>query len=250
MYTIQTNEGVIRDLYKESLNKRNIGSLQDLVSMDFVGLKSQKEAAGSPAPTAALIAAFPDIQWYIDDLFAKDDKVVVRWKWKGTQTGPYQQIAPTGKKVTNEGMAIFEMKDGKIIKYRLQTDPLAFLQKLGVLPHDIAEMATKKDHKGTISLIDRFFVPAAAKTAFYERMNFNRRFIKKLPGFIEDAVYEYTTVKDGNLTCLTVVKWVDREALDNARREILAEYKKQGFDAAEMLIRLNISAERAIYTEV
>src|SRR5882762_4314939 len=37
--------------------------------------------------------------------------------------------------------------------------------------------------------IDKFFVPKDAKQEFDERMNINRNFIKKLPGFIEDNAY-------------------------------------------------------------
>jgi hypothetical protein len=104
-----------------------------------------------------------------------------------------------------------------------------------------------RSSKNQATFIDKFFVPAPARTAFYERMRINRNFIKNLPGFIEDAAYEYTD-NEGNLICVTVAQWETREAVDSAKEAVQAEYKKQGFDAAEMFKRLNITADRGIYT--
>jgi hypothetical protein len=67
---------------------------------------------------------------------------------------------------------------------------------------------------------------------FYERTSINRKFIKILPGFIEDAAYEYTD-KDGNLICITVAVWENVQALNKAKEAVQAEYKKRD------LIRVN-----------
>src|SRR5438445_177694 len=39
-------------------------------------------------------------------------------------------------------------------------------------------------------LIDKLIVPEKAKQEFIERLNINRNFIKQLPGFVNDIVYE------------------------------------------------------------
>lgn len=249
MSTIQRNKEVIRELYEQSLNKRNMRLLQDLISEDYTGVQGKKGAAAFEEPIAPLIKAFPDIQWEIEDLFGEGDKVVVRWKWRGTHTGPFRNYTATGKTITNDGMAVFECKDGKIINAQVQTDRLGFLQELDVLPLDLTVLPNKRAYKDKVSFIDKFFVPAAAKNEFYARMGINRNFIKKLPGFIEDTAYEYTD-SDGNLICVTVAQWESREALNKAREAVQAEYKKQGFDTAEMFKRLNITADRGIYTEM
>ena len=84
---------------------------------------------------------------------------------------------------------------------------------------------------------------------FYERTSINRNFIKNLSGFMEDAAYGYTD-NDGNLIRITVAVWENIQALNNAKEAVQAEYKKQGFNPAEMLKRLNIVADRGIYTEL
>ena len=140
------------------------------------------------------------------------------------------------------------MKDGKVTATQIQTDRFSFLQQLDVLPADIAVLQ-RRQSKDRVSFIDKFLVPAAARQEFYERMNINRSFIKNLPGFIEDAAYEYTDAH-GNLICVTVALWESGEALAKAKEAVQAEYRKQGFDAAEMLRRLNIVVDRGIYTPV
>jgi len=100
---------------------------------------------------------------------------------------------------------------------------------------------------GQVNFIDKFVVPAAAKKEFLDRMKINRTFIRTLPGFIEDAAYTYTNDKD-DLICVTVALWENIEALNKAKEAVQQEYKRQGFDAAEMYKRLNISPDRGIYT--
>jgi heme-degrading monooxygenase HmoA len=123
-----------------------------------------------------------------------------------------------------------------------------FLQELEVLPADINVLINKKTYKDQVNFIDKFFVPATAIKEFKERVNVNRAFIKKLPGFIEDAAYEYAD-KDGNLIFITVALWQNSEALNNAKDAVQAAYKKEGFDAPAMFKRLGITADRGIYTQ-
>ena len=249
MSAIQSNKEVIRKLYEQSLNKRNMGLLQELISPDYVGIRGIKGTAGFEEPILPLLKAFPDIQWNIEELFGEEDNVVVKWKWQGTHTAMFTTFAATNKTVSTEGMAIFQVKNGKILKAKVLTDRLGFLQQLEVLPQDLTALSPKQAHNDQVRFIDKFFVPAAAKKEFYERMRISRDFIKKLPGFKEDAAYEYTDA-GGNLICLTVALWENREALNKAKELAQAQYKKEGFDAAVMFKRLNITADRGIYTDV
>ncbi|MFD1875524.1 hypothetical protein [Hymenobacter bucti] len=100
-----------------------------------------------------------------------------------------------------------------------------------------------------VSLIDKFFVPAAAKTEFYQMIAMNRGFLQKLPGFIEDAHYEHSD-EQGNLRYVTVAAWGSTQAIDSAKEAVQAEYERQGFDAATMIERLGITIDRGIYREV
>jgi heme-degrading monooxygenase HmoA len=97
-------------------------------------------------------------------------------------------------------------------------------------------------------LIDKFFVPKEAKSEFVTRMKLNRDFIQRLPGFIEDNVYEHID-KSGNFVYVTVAKWKSPTALQKAKEAVQQEYKRINFSPTEMLNRLHIRLEREIYSE-
>jgi predicted ester cyclase/heme-degrading monooxygenase HmoA len=250
MNTTQQNKEVVRKIFEQCLNKRNLDQLKEFISDDYIGLLGKKGAAGFQEPALPLIKAFPDIQWNITELVAEGDKVVLCWKWQGTQTAAYYaNVASTGKTITNDGVAILTLKNGKVISNQVLTDRLGFLQAMNILPADVNALVNKKAHNGQVNFIDKFFVPKAAINEFQERVKINRDFIKTLPGFIEDAAYEYTD-NEGNLICVTVALWQSQEALNKAKEAVQEFYKKDGFNPSEMLQRLQITADRGIYTQI
>ncbi|HEY5749393.1 MAG TPA: hypothetical protein VIU12_25170 [Chryseolinea sp.] len=97
--------------------------------------------------------------------------------------------------------------------------------------------------------IDKFVLPENAKAEFFERMNYNRTFLKKQAGFISDAAYERTD-EHGNLVVVTVAIWENEDAIAKAKAAVQAEYKRIGFNMPAMLERLKITIERATYHEI
>lgn len=249
MSVLQANKETVRSVYERSLNEKNFALLHELVSEDFTGPGGKKGADGFQEPVAPLIQAFPNIRWHIEELLAEEDKVFVRWTLQGTQTAAFRSLAATGKTVANEGSAVYTLKNGKITGSWVLTDRLGFLQALDILPTDINTLYRAHSGKGLVSFIDKFTVPASARDTFYERVRINRALISKLPGFVTDAAYEYTDDK-GNLFFVTVAQWESKEALDKARETVQAEYRRQGFNLAEMLQKQNITVDRGIYTAV
>lgn len=134
MFTNQSNKEVVRRLFEEAFNKKNLASLPDLVAMDFTGSDGGKGPMGFQATVEPLFKAFPDYHYTITNLVGEDDKVAVSWTVRGTQTGPFRNIAPTGRSVVTDGIAIFVLQDGKIFHMTMLTDRLGFLQQLGVIP--------------------------------------------------------------------------------------------------------------------
>jgi predicted ester cyclase/heme-degrading monooxygenase HmoA len=249
MNTTQNNKEVIRTIYEQCLNKRNMAPLKELISEDYVGIKGKKGVAAFQEPVAELIAAFPDVQWTLTELVGDGDKVAVAWKLQGTHAAQYQHHAATGKTVTGDGMAVFEFQNGKVTGSRVLTDRLGFLQQLDALPMDLTLIVSKKAKKHQVSFIDKFHVPAQSKQEFLERVTVNRNLLKKLPGFVEDHAYERTD-ENGDLIFITVAIWQNEDAVKKAKEAVQLEYKKEGFDMPQMMKRLNITMDRAMYSEL
>ena len=56
--------------------------------------------------------AFPDCHFEIVEMIAEGDLVATPYTFKGTHTGDLMGIAPTGKQVTNQGIAIARFEGG------------------------------------------------------------------------------------------------------------------------------------------
>jgi steroid delta-isomerase-like uncharacterized protein len=79
-------------------------------------------------------AAFPDMRYTVEDLFAEGDKVVDRLTWRATHQGELMGIPPTGKSVRVTEMHISRISEGKIVERWGQPDMLGMMQQLGVVP--------------------------------------------------------------------------------------------------------------------
>jgi len=127
---------------------------------------------------------------------------------------------------------------------------LAVLVVLSAFPAKIYSQSNNSKKEAEMEtqqvFIDKFFVPKNAKQEFDERANINRNFIKKIPGFIEDNVYERVD-EQGNFIVITTAIWKNADAIKKAKEAVQDEYKKEGFDMQGMLKRLNIIIDRGIY---
>jgi steroid delta-isomerase-like uncharacterized protein len=81
----------------------------------------------------------PQMEWYPDriyvmeDIFAKGDKVVLRYLFKGTYEGDIEGLPPaTGKKIEITGIEICRVENGKIIERWDAHDDLSLMQQLGM----------------------------------------------------------------------------------------------------------------------
>lgn len=79
-------------------------------------------------------AAFPDLQFIIEDEIAEGEKVVTRYIARGTQTGEFMGIPATNKHMETSGTIIAQIVDGKTVALWDNLDTLGMLQQLGVIP--------------------------------------------------------------------------------------------------------------------
>lgn len=84
------------------------------------------------------ITAFPDGQIQATSLFTTDDKGVLEFIGRGTNTGPLPspagQIPPTGRRVDLRFCSVLQFRNGKVASVHYYYDQLGFLQQLGLIP--------------------------------------------------------------------------------------------------------------------
>ncbi len=238
------NREAILHLYQVILNEREFDRLGELVSEQYSNSQGGTGIAGFKKGVADVVAAFQDAHWSIEELVADDDKVMVRQNFTGTQTGVFQGIQPTGRKISNDGFGVYQFRNGKIVSHRIQADRLSFLQQLGELPTDLSSPAKSSD--SSVYFVDKFVIPAQAEEEFVRQMEYNRKFIKTLPGFIGDKVISRRD-ENGNLNLVTIAEWRSEEHLEKAKAMVKDEYNRIQFNPAGFLQKLNITMDRQEY---
>ena len=130
------NLAIVRRLYEEVWNKRNLDILNELISPSH-GLQGPSISGNSVGPEAyerqvlRLLEGFPDLRWTVVDTIADKDKVVAYWRFSGTHKGNFMGIPPTNKKVSTEGITIHHVADGKIMDSYTNWDMLGLMKQFG-----------------------------------------------------------------------------------------------------------------------
>jgi predicted ester cyclase len=131
------NKHIVQQLY-DTFNSGKLDELERIVGPSYVASDGNRGPKAFGAVIGRLRTAFPDIHYTIDELVAEGDRVVARWTWRGTFSGQFRDISPTGKRVANTGLAIFVVADQKIVSATMETDRLGFLVATGKIPYEPA----------------------------------------------------------------------------------------------------------------
>lgn len=240
------NKETIHFLYDSILNKKQFNKLSEIISPDYTNPSGENGIDGFQKSILGLAKAFPDAQWKVEEIIVEGDKVVVKQKFTGIHKNQFQNIQPTDKAVSVDGIATYEFVNGKVIRSQVQTDRLSFLQQLGVLPIDLSNLPEKIQNPDAIHFIDKFSVPKTSIDEFVKQMNYNREFIKTLSGYKSGQVFEQYD-NEGNLSIITIAAWENKDKLNEAKTAVQTEFKRIGFNPTEFYQRLNIKMERGQY---
>jgi predicted ester cyclase len=94
--------------------------------------------AGFIAALKRLRSAFPDLTAVATQIVAEGDQVVGRFEVRGTHRGDYLGIAPTGKPVEYEEIAIVRLAGGRIAEHWAVADAKTLLNQIGAPPSGAA----------------------------------------------------------------------------------------------------------------
>lgn len=103
-------------------NERDASIADEIFAPDFVAYVS-----GSPTPTLtregwkaylkSFRSSFPDLHVEVADRVMTGDTFVLRLVMKGTQTGAFQGLPPSNKRVAFDGIALHRVEDGQIVEH-------------------------------------------------------------------------------------------------------------------------------------
>jgi steroid delta-isomerase-like uncharacterized protein len=126
----------------DAFNRGDLAGIETLLSEGF-----KQHSPGVPPSREAFFQflnasfkAFPDGQFEIEDMIAEDDKVLVRWTFRGKHTGVwlYRPEKPTGKSISFSGMDLWRYdQNGKLAEAWFIGDTFGLMKQLGRLPDNL-----------------------------------------------------------------------------------------------------------------
>lgn len=120
----------------DAYNTGDLSVLEELVAPDYV-----QHSPGVPPDRQAMIVffktfltSFPDGHFEVEDILGEGDKVLIRWTCRGTQSGPWMGVPPTGRRVSFMGMDLWRFAGGQLVEAWFLADTMGLFQQLGRFP--------------------------------------------------------------------------------------------------------------------
>lgn len=122
-----------------SWNSHDVERLALLFDAQYEGLdvaqaKPQHGQKDAQQSIMRYLAAFPDIQFKLEDTIIEGDRVVLIWTAHGTHLGVFMHIPPTKRPISVRGVSILTVKDDKIRQGYYLWDVAGLLRSMGLLP--------------------------------------------------------------------------------------------------------------------
>lgn len=133
------NKQIVRQLFKDFLGKGNLSVADRIIASNHIhhdpatpdfgkGPEGQKQTVSLYRNT------FSDLQFKVNDMIEAGNFVTTRYTSTGQHTAEFHGIAPTGKSVSVEGIAINRLARGKIVETWVIWDALGLMRQLGQVP--------------------------------------------------------------------------------------------------------------------
>jgi predicted SnoaL-like aldol condensation-catalyzing enzyme len=137
------NLEVVRGLYDEVVNSRNIDAVEKFVSAGLVQHNPLfgQDADGFQAAFQQLLTDFPDLRIDIQAAVAQNNRVMTITTWHGHK-------ADTGMELNLDVADVYRVWDGKLVEHWDQTD-YTVLEKFGIPRPEVNQPSDPVDKTGT-----------------------------------------------------------------------------------------------------
>jgi predicted ester cyclase len=136
----EENKAVVRREFEQMFNQGgNLDSAEEIYAPDYVGHEptsgESRGVEGAKQFAAAYRQAFPDLECTIEDQVAEGDKVVSRFRARGTHQGETEDLGPlTGNRMEITGISMSRVVRGKLVEDWTNFDAMGMMHQLGMVP--------------------------------------------------------------------------------------------------------------------
>jgi predicted ester cyclase len=124
---------LVRRYYEDVFAGRRLDVLEVLVAPGFVGhdpAGATMDREGYFDAVSMMHEAFAQLEVFIDDQIAENDRVTTRWSAVGTHIGEFAGIAPTGRNVTMSGIDIHRVEGDRLVELWEQLDLATIISQM------------------------------------------------------------------------------------------------------------------------
>lgn len=100
--------------YLACCNERRFDQLGEFVDEQVSGSGSVDGRTAYVERVRAVSTGFPDYHWDLQELIVEENTIAARLIGRGTHTGSFDGIAPTGREITIQELVIYRFADGRI----------------------------------------------------------------------------------------------------------------------------------------
>jgi steroid delta-isomerase-like uncharacterized protein len=135
---VARNTAAMQQIF-DAFNTGDVSAIDSVLAPDAVDHSVLPGTEGTAAEQlkqyiAMARVGFPDLRITVDEQLAAADHVVSMTTFRGTHTGAFMGIAPTGRAVEVEAIDVVRFADGRAIEHWGLGNDLRMMQQLGVVP--------------------------------------------------------------------------------------------------------------------
>jgi predicted ester cyclase len=132
-------DGLVRGFFEDAINSHDIGAFPRFCGPSYVWHPSSPTAPDIVGLEAfagmvgRFLDTFPDLEADVLDVVAADDRAAVRYRQSVSHTRIYAGMAPTGHRVTWDGVAIYRAENGLLVEEWSVADSLTMMLGFGAV---------------------------------------------------------------------------------------------------------------------
>ena len=100
--------------YLACCNERRFEDLGEFVDERVSGSGEVDGRAAYVERVRAVCTGFPDYRWELQEVVVEDDRIAARLIGRGTHTGFFDGIAPTGRRIVIQELVVYHFVDGRV----------------------------------------------------------------------------------------------------------------------------------------